>query len=201
MLAIGSATTAGTGGAARDRIPRSRTRCPEPGRAGLVIGAGPIGLACLEFLKLHDIELVVMRPLTTAARVLPRAIGIEHTIAVSDDGDQLAELESITGGQLADLVIDATGSARSMSTCFERRHFGGRVIYVGVASNTTCSSPTRRSSTVASSRLMASRNARSADFRENHQILSEKKIDLAPWMTHRHRDRGSPGKIRLDHPA
>ena len=157
---------------------------PVPGESVLVIGAGPIGLACLEFLKLHQIRIVVMDLSQSRLDFCRDQLGIEHTILAKPDGSQPEDIEAIIGGELADLVIDATGSARSMSTCFEFAGFGGRVVYVGVASEDLRfpHAPIfhRRELT-----LLASRNARPSDFEEIIQILTAGDIDLAPWMTHR----------------
>ncbi|MGI9242517.1 MAG: zinc-binding alcohol dehydrogenase family protein [Verrucomicrobiales bacterium] len=157
---------------------------PAAGETVLVIGAGPIGLACLEFLKLHNIRIVVMDLSQSRLDFCRDQLGIEHTILARPDGGQLTELVSISGGELADLVIDATGSARSMSTCFEFAGFGGRVVYVGVASEDLQfpHAPTFHRRELS---LLASRNARSPDFEGIIQILTAGKIDLAPWMTHR----------------
>ncbi|MFT4550263.1 MAG: threonine dehydrogenase-like Zn-dependent dehydrogenase, partial [Verrucomicrobiales bacterium] len=139
---------------------------PRPGENVLVIGAGPIGLACLEFLKLHDVKLQVM-DLDPA-----RLNFCRERFEISADDPP------------ADLIIDATGSAHSMSTCLEHANFGGRIVYVGVTQDEVhfAHAPIfhRRELT-----LIASRNALSADFPNIIQILSDGSIDLAPWMTHR----------------
>ena len=157
---------------------------PQAGETVLVIGAGPIGLACLEFLKLHDVRVIVIDLDPGRLEFCRSQLGIADTLAADPDGRHLQEVESLTGGHLADLVIDATGSARSMSTCFEFAGFGGRVVYVGVAADDLQFQHApifhRRELT-----LMASRNARSHDFGTIIQILNNKEIDLGPWMTHR----------------
>ena len=157
---------------------------PLRGQTVIVIGTGPIGLACLEFLRLHDIRIIAMDIDERRLQFCRTHLGIAHTVTVAPGGDQLEQIGSLTGDQLADLVIDATGSARSMSTCFEFAAFGGTVVYVGVA-NEELSFPHapiihRRELTI-----RASRNALSKDFGEIIQILREGKIDLAPWVTHR----------------
>ena len=157
---------------------------PQPGQTAIVIGAGPIGLACMEFLKLHDIQLIAMDIDERRLEFCREHLQIEHTVAVEQDGSHLKEIESLTDGQLADLVFDATGSARSMSTCFDFAGFGGTVVYVGVATEELqfAHAPIihRRELTI-----RASRNALSKDFSEIIDILTAGKIDLAPWMTHR----------------
>ncbi len=157
---------------------------PAPGETALVIGAGPIGLACLEFLKLHEIELIVMDLDEDRLDFCRQHLGIKHALSPDPDVSQLAAIEKITGGQLADLVVDATGSARSMSGCFEFAGYGGRVIYLGVTSDEVQFPPTpifhRRELT-----LRASRNALPKNFSDIIDLLTAGKIDLAPWITHR----------------
>ena len=149
---------------------------PQAGESVLVIGAGPIGLACIEFLRLHDVDLTVMDLDQNRLAFCREHLGISQLLSPADD---LSHLQAF-----ADIVIDATGSARSMSTCFDHATFGGRVVYVGVASENLefAHAPVfhRRELT-----LLASRNALSNDFRDIIQLLTEQKIDLAPWMTHR----------------
>lgn len=157
---------------------------PQPGETILVIGAGPIGLACLEFLKLMDLRVVVMDMVEGRLGFCREKLGISHGIAVRGDGSELAALEAITGGQLADVVIDATGSAASMSTCFQFSAFTGRVVYVGITTQELKfpHAPVfhRREIT-----LMASRNALPADFGKIIALIGEGKIDTDAWITHR----------------
>jgi alcohol dehydrogenase len=111
-------------------------------------------------------------------------LGIQTGILAQADGSHLAELEKATGGQLADVIIDATGSPRSMSTCFEFAAFTGRVVYVGITT-TDLSFPHapvfhRRELT-----LLASRNALPSDFPAIIDLIRRGKIDTNVWITHR----------------
>ena len=157
---------------------------PRAGETVLVIGAGPIGLACLEFLKLHELELLVMDFDQPRLDFCKRHLGVAHTIQPGPGRDPLGAVEQITAGGLADLVIDATGSAQSMSTCFEYAGFGGRITFVGVTSDEVHfpHAPIfhRRELT-----LRASRNALPSNFSEIIDLLASGKIDLDPWITHR----------------
>jgi alcohol dehydrogenase len=111
-------------------------------------------------------------------------LGIDHTIVFSPEGSHLTELEKITGGELADAVIDATGSVRSMSTCFNYAAFTGRVIYVGITTETLSfpHAPVfhRRELT-----LLASRNALPADFGKIINLIADGEIDTDIWITDR----------------
>lgn len=160
-------------------------RCdPQPGETVLVIGAGPIGLATLEFLKLRDIRIIVMDMVESRLQFCQDKLGIPHTVVFNPDGSHLAELEKITDGELADIVIDATGNVRSMSTCFEYAAFTGRVVYVGITTENLsfphASVLHRRELT-----LLASRNALPQDFGNIITLIDEGKIDTDIWITDR----------------
>jgi threonine dehydrogenase-like Zn-dependent dehydrogenase len=51
---------------------------PKPGESVLVIGAGPIGLACLEFLKLMDVKTIVMDMIQSRLDFCQKNLGIQH---------------------------------------------------------------------------------------------------------------------------
>jgi 2-desacetyl-2-hydroxyethyl bacteriochlorophyllide A dehydrogenase len=157
---------------------------PQPGETVLVIGAGPIGLACLEFLKLMDVKTIVMDMQQSRLDFCHENLGMARTLAFQQDGSHLAELETMTNGCLANVVIDATGNPKSMSSCFEFAAFTGRVVYVGITTSdlTFPHAPVfhRRELT-----LLASRNALPADFDHIIQLMREGKIDTDKWITHR----------------
>jgi 2-desacetyl-2-hydroxyethyl bacteriochlorophyllide A dehydrogenase len=157
---------------------------PKPGETVLVIGAGPIGLACLEFLKLMDVKTIVLDMVQSRLEFCHKNLGIQHTILFTPDDLPLTEFEKLTSGQLADVVIDATGSPKSMSTCFDYAAFTGRVVYVGITTSdlTFPHAPVfhRRELT-----LLASRNAMPEDFDHIIQLIREQKINTTPWITHR----------------
>jgi len=157
---------------------------PQPGETVLVIGAGPIGLACLEFLKLMDVKTIVMDMVDSRLEFCREHLGIKHTIQFMSDGSHLSELQRITENKLADVIIDATGSPKSMSTCFDYAAFTGRVVYVGITTSdiSFAHAPVfhRRELT-----LLASRNALPADFDKIIQLIREGKINTDIWITHR----------------
>ena len=78
----------------------------------------------------------------------------------------------------------ATGSVKSMSTCFEYGGFTSRIVYVGITTEnlTFPHAPVfhRREQT-----LLASRNALPADFGEIIKIIEAGDIDTKVWITHR----------------
>lgn len=157
---------------------------PQPGETVVVIGAGPIGLSCLEFLKLMDLKVLVVDFAQNRLDFCAENLGIPHPVLAKPDGSHLAEIETITEGGFCDVIIDATGHAGSMVQCHQYAAVGGRVVYVGITAQdlTFPQAPFfhRRELSV-----MASRNALPEDFPEIIQIITDGKINLQNWITHR----------------
>ncbi len=158
---------------------------PQAGETVLVIGAGPIGLSCLEFLKLMpEVKVIVMDMVQSRLDFCAQNLGITHGIQFQPDGSHLSKLEEMTDGKLADIVIDATGSVKSMSTCFDFGGYTSRIVYVGITTENLNfpHAPVfhRREQT-----LLASRNALPSDFGEIIKTIQAGHIDTKLWITHR----------------
>src|SRR5262249_29096281 len=82
---------------------------PQPQESCLIIGAGPIGLATLEFVKLTGARVIVLDMNEARLDFCRRVMGVTHTVKVTDRLEQ--DLRDLTDGHLPDSVIDATGSS------------------------------------------------------------------------------------------
>ncbi|HET6406834.1 MAG TPA: zinc-binding alcohol dehydrogenase family protein [Chthoniobacteraceae bacterium] len=149
----------------------------------LIIGAGPIGLSALEFAKLSGAKPLVMDVSESRLAFVREKMGVPDTLLVCGDQGDVDALSSKTNGQLADVVIDATGNSHSMVRALEFASFAGRVVYVGITQQhlDLPHAPVlhRRELT-----LMASRNANSRDFPRIIQLIADGKINTEPWITH-----------------
>jgi 2-desacetyl-2-hydroxyethyl bacteriochlorophyllide A dehydrogenase len=137
------------------------------GESVLVIGAGPIGLAVTQFAVAAGGRVRVLE-INPGRREFAARFGLE----VQERADD----------QLADVVFDATGNAKSMEQSVARVGHGGRLIFVGlVQSHVAIDDPLfhRREIT-----LLASRNSVD-DFPRIIRMIEQGKIDTAPWITHR----------------
>jgi alcohol dehydrogenase len=147
----------------------------------LVIGAGPIGLSALEFVKLTGAQIIVLDVNPQRLEFCRRVMGVVHTLTPSPN---LADhLKSILGGHLPDVVIDATGHSGSMSEAFGLVGHGGRLVFVGITTDEVkFRHPTfhRPEGT-----LLCSRNALGRDFSRIIGLIEEGRIDTNPWVTHR----------------
>jgi alcohol dehydrogenase len=149
----------------------------------VIIGAGPIGLAVLEFVKLSGARPIVMDISEGRLSFVRGTMGVPDTVTVSSNQSHLAALAELTGGQLADVVIDATGNNLSMAGALACATFAGRVVYVGITQQILeiPHAPVmhRRELT-----LLASRNAPSSDFPHIIGLIEAGRIDTRPWITH-----------------
>ena len=156
------------------------------GEHALVIGAGPIGLSVIEFVKVAGAKCIVMDVNEARLAFCKERMAVDHTIAVRGDGSELTELQVITHGQLADVVIDATGSNTSMSHALKYCAFGGRLVYVGITQQEVSfpHAPVMHRRQLS---VLASRNALSGDFARIIDLIESGRIDTGPWITHRTR--------------
>lgn len=156
---------------------------PQPGENVLVIGAGPIGLAVIEFTKLSGTKTIVLDLNEQRLAFCRDKMGVKHSILSRGDGAELDELKKLTDGALAQVVIDATGSNKSMGAALAYCAFTGRLVYVGITQQEVAfpHAPVmhRRELT-----LLASRNALSPDFTRIIKLIEDGRIDTRPWITH-----------------
>jgi alcohol dehydrogenase len=159
----------------------NRSACGEGDRV-LVIGAGPIGMAVIEFLKVAKTEITVMDMNETRLQFCKETLGVDHTVVFKNDGTEADRLREVNGGELPTTVIDATGSHISMSNAFQFCAFTGQVLYVGITTQELSFKH------VAIHRpeltIKASRNALPADFQRIIRLIEEGVIDTRPWLTH-----------------
>jgi 2-desacetyl-2-hydroxyethyl bacteriochlorophyllide A dehydrogenase len=154
---------------------------PQADESCLIIGAGPIGLATLEFVKLTGAHVIVMDMNEQRLDFCRRVMGVAHTVTPSDRLEQ--DLRAVTDGHMPDVVIDATGHSGSMSAAFGLIAHGGRLVFVGITTDEVkFRHPVfhRPEGT-----LLCSRNALAQDFTQIIGLIEEGKIDTRPWITHR----------------
>jgi len=147
----------------------------------LIIGAGPIGLATLEFVKLTGAQTIVVDLSERRLNFCRRQMHIEHVLRASPQLE--SELRELCGGNLPDVVIDATGNPQSMSAAFNQIAHGGRLVVVGL----TGEGIRFRHSDFhrAEGTLLCSRNALPEDFARIIGLIESGQLDTRPWITHR----------------
>jgi 2-desacetyl-2-hydroxyethyl bacteriochlorophyllide A dehydrogenase len=144
----------------------------------LVIGAGPIGLAVVQFAQAAGATVRVVE-LNSWRRKFAEMMG--------------AEALSKADNQLADVVFDATGSAESMGTSLQYVAPAGRLVFVGLTKDPVVINDSllhRREVTV-----YASRNS-CGQFPRIIRMIEDGRIDTTPWITDRMSLSEVPGRLK-----
>jgi alcohol dehydrogenase len=149
---------------------------PQKGEEVLVVGAGPIGLAAMQFAKIRGARLTVLDVNPRRLEFAKQEMAVDATVVV--DGKEKEKLDGAFP-----VVIDATGHAGSMGQAFHFVAPTGRLVFVGITpDNVSFPDPLfhRREMTV-----FASRNSMPPDFDAIVALMQQGKINTKPWVTHR----------------
>ena len=150
------------------------------GETCAIVGAGPIGLAALEFVRLTGARFAVIDANPSRLAFCREKQGVEHALVAGEIvADELREAL----GDLPDVVIDATGSAAAMAASLGLIAPTGRVVFVGItASEVTFAHPPLHR---VEGTILCSRNALPDDFARIIESIEAGKIDTALWISHR----------------
>ncbi|MBL8817059.1 MAG: zinc-binding alcohol dehydrogenase family protein [Planctomyces sp.] len=156
---------------------------PGPGDHVLIIGAGPIGLATLEFTRLTGANITLMDMVESRLEFCRKKYGISHTIQFRGDGSELEQMKHITNGDMYPVVTDATGNKHSMSSALKYVAHTGSLVYVGITTEeVSFTHPTLHRPEMC---IKGSRNALPRDFGRIIGLIEDGTIDTTPWITHR----------------
>lgn len=148
----------------------------------LVIGAGPIGLGTMEFARVAGAKVIALDINEQRLEFCKRKLNCAYSINALT-GDVVEQLNEITNGDMPTVVIDATGSLKSITNAFQYMAHGGRYILVGLQKgDISFSHPEfhKREGT-----LLSSRNATRQDFEHVISCIKKGKIEPKNFITHR----------------
>lgn len=156
---------------------------PGEGDHVLIIGAGPIGLATLEFTRLTGAQITVMDRVESRLKFCRDVYGIPHTVQFKGDGSEQEQIQAITDGDKYAVVTDATGNNHSMSAALNYTSHTGTLVYVGITTSEISFPHTALHRPELT--LKAARNALPRDFTRIIELIENGTIDTDPWITHR----------------
>jgi 2-desacetyl-2-hydroxyethyl bacteriochlorophyllide A dehydrogenase len=154
-----------------------------PGERVLVVGAGPIGMAAALFARADGAQVYVVDSRADRIEFAKKHLGAHGGLLVSE---RLKEsLTDLSGGDMFDVVFDATGNAAAMTAGFDYVAHGGRYVFLSIVSDRiSFSDPDfhRREVT-----LLASRNATLTDFARVVEAMRAGQVPTRALNTHRAR--------------
>jgi 2-desacetyl-2-hydroxyethyl bacteriochlorophyllide A dehydrogenase len=151
------------------------------GQKVLIVGAGPIGIACAIFAKARGAEVTMLDTRRDRLDFSRDTIGVDHVVSAGPDTREA--LGALTSGDFFDCVFDCTGSAKAMNAGLLHVAHGGSYVLVSIVMGEIAFSDPefhKRETT-----LLGSRNATRADFDAVFAMLRAGKIPTARLNTHR----------------
>ena len=101
------------------------------GESVAVIGCGGVGIAAVAGAQLAGATTIIAVDIDAKKLELAKAQGATHVIN-SKEEDPVEAIRALTGGNGADVVIDAVGRPETYKQAFYARDLAGRVVLVGV---------------------------------------------------------------------
>jgi L-iditol 2-dehydrogenase len=100
-----------------------------PKRTALVIGAGTIGLLCLQALRVAGCPRIFIADIDLSRLALAKAFGA--TAVLSPELDFANQVCNLTDAEGVDLVVEAVGRNETVATAIDAVRKGGTVVLVG----------------------------------------------------------------------
>lgn len=154
----------------------------QPGEFVLVMGAGPIGLAVMEFARIRGAQVIAMDTKVFRLEYCKTVLGLPYIIQAGAE-DVMERILEITHGDLSAVVIDASGNKQAINQGIHYVSHGGRYILVGLQKEEIVLSHPEFHKKEAT--LMSSRNATREDFELVMRSIREKKVKPISFVTNR----------------
>jgi threonine dehydrogenase-like Zn-dependent dehydrogenase len=149
-----------------------------------IVGQGPMGLLFTTMMRNMGASLIIGIDQHDNRLEAAKQMGATHTVNISDT-DAIEAVTEITGGRLADLVIEVVGEEDSFNLCIQLARRKGHFINFGVP---------RKTQYTADIFELFRRNLQLTtsvgpdihiDFKSAMQMIGEKRVDLAPMISHK----------------
>ncbi|MFA0438933.1 galactonate oxidoreductase [Vibrio sp. 10N.286.49.C2] len=134
----------------------------------VVVGAGPIGLAAAAIAKAEGANVVVVDVDAGRREQVATKLGVKALNPLLDD--YVSNLKKAFGGELACVLMDATGNKGSMSRSVDLIRHGGKIVFIGLyIGDLVLDDPTFHKKETT---LLSSRNATRIDFERVIELMA-----------------------------
>lgn len=144
-----------------------------------IIGAGPIGLLCQQAFQCLSSADVLVADLIPERLGAASQLGAKHIVDSSEE-DFVNAILSLTGGEGADVVVDAVGSELSKSQSLSATRPGGTAVWIGLHEN----SVTIKSHevTLSERRVQGSYAASLKELTTAVELLASGRVEWVSWI-------------------
>lgn len=154
----------------------------EPGEFVLVIGAGPIGLGTMEFVRIAGGNVIALDINYSRLQFCEDKLNVVYTVNAQSP-DVTGQIKKITHGDMPTVVIDATGSLQAINNGFQYMAHGARYILIGLQKGEISFSHPEFHKKEGT--LMSSRNATRNDFEHVISCIRKGEVNAESYISHR----------------
>ncbi len=145
----------------------------------LVLGAGPIGLFCQQALQVLRGSRVWVADLSAERLAVAKKLGAFRVLDARAD-DAVKILRDETGGEGADLVVDAAGSGLTKKISLEALRPGGAAVWIGLHENTVTLDS--YGITLPEKQVLGTYAAKISELREALDLMASGRVDAHTWV-------------------
>lgn len=150
-----------------------------PAAMALVIGAGPIGLFCQQALQVIRGSRVYVADLSPERLAVAKKLGAVRVINPREE-DVAKIMLAETGGEGADLTVDAVGGTITKKTSLEALRPGGASVWIGLHENTITFDS--YGITLPERQVLGTYAATIGELRQALELMSSGKVDALSWV-------------------
>lgn len=144
----------------------------------VITGCGPIGLLAAQYALTIGAKPIMVDPVEERL-AMARKAGVEHTINPMKE-NAVEVIKEITGGTMAEVVIEASGNAAAIRSSIDYVAYSGRISLVGYPKHEVAL-PTALF-TKKELDIVGARNSFQA-FTQSIRLIAENKVDVAAVIT------------------
>lgn len=145
----------------------------------LVIGAGPIGLFCQQALQVVRGARVLVADLSPERLAVARKLGAARTINPREE-DMVKVMQAETGGEGADLAVDAVGAGITKKASIEALRPGGGVVWIGLHENAMTLDS--YAITLPERQVLGTYAAKIEELQQALDLMAAGKVDALSWV-------------------
>ncbi len=150
-----------------------------PVHVALVIGAGPIGLFCQQALQVLRGSKVYVADLSPERLAVAKKLGAARVINPLEEDVTKIIMEE-TGGEGADLSVDAVGSGLTKRTSLDAIRPGGATVWIGLHEDTMTFDS--YNVTLPEKQVLGTYAATIDELRQALDLMSAGKVDALSWV-------------------
>jgi threonine dehydrogenase-like Zn-dependent dehydrogenase len=158
------------------------------GKRVVILGQGPIGLSFTDFIARGGARQVIVADLQDYRLDMARKLGATHTLNPTRD-NVIEAIREITGGQMADVAVEAAGRPETAHEVFDALRLHGTAIIFGIAHDEDVFPFDWNAMTGKLPRMIVTNSARSGDMPDTVaatvDLVQQGRLSLQHLMTHR----------------